>query len=145
MKDYHLHLRKKLRSLIDGKPLARADIREASLCGCINGTAIFYKDRDDRGVLVACILFGLPSNSFYQLYISGTENPRQNSRVSPCSTLRQSIPLSQLRGNDGYAFSVIYTEAITESNIVGRSVYLTGFSEAVRSDRIAFGLIMPVN
>lgn len=122
--------------LSENKPNAYADIAGNAENPQLNGTVKLY-DTPYGGVLVEAEIFGLPdsptlyASSFYGFHIHEKGNCKNsfNKTGNHYNPYQKEHPdhagdLPPLLGNQGFAYSVFYTQRFTLSEIVGKSIVI---------------------
>lgn len=118
------------------RPDAYADISGNNDSPCLHGRAYFY-NTTYGGTLVQVEVSGLPllseqePSSFYGMHIheNGDCTPpfdKTGDHYNPCDTFHpmHAGDMPALLGNNGYAYSVFYTERYKVNDIVGRSIVI---------------------
>lgn len=117
-------------------PDAYADINGNNDSPCLHGRAYFYTTTYG-GTLVQIEVSGLPllseqeSSSFYGMHIHENGNctlpfDKTGDHYNPENTSHpmHAGDMPALLGNDGYAYSVFYTERYQVNDIIGRSIVI---------------------
>lgn len=144
MKNNHSYIAEILTSLSKNQIFASAELRATPLCPGLNGRIVFYKHPRESGIFVVSSLFGLPDGNGTKRY----EAIIRSSCSSPYDKMQRrspGLPLPELLGNSGFAFSVFYTEELTSASLPGKTVSIFSKGSPYRrpADALACGLILP--
>ena len=153
MKNYYSYVLEMVGELSSTPAFAKAELCGSSICPGINGATVFYRHKRESGIFVVTTVFGLPDNSkinHYEMHVRGGHLPKNSQRSESQNAIakgfyRNMLSLPEIHGNGGFAFSVFYTEEISECDILGRSVSIFKKSQDPPhpSDALACGLILP--
>ena len=148
MKNYHSYITEILGSLSKNQIFASAELSATPLCPGLNGRVVFYRHPKENGIFVVSSLFGLPDGKGtkrYDVLIRSSRSPPCGKNPNRGFCKSDAIQLPELSGNSGFAFSVFYTEEISRSSLLGKTVSIfPKSSPCKRSDEaLACGLILP--
>ena len=155
MKNYHSYILETVGALSNNPAFAEAELCGSPICPSINGATVFYRHPEESGIFVVTTIFGLPDNdriSHYEMHVRGGYFPEPLKRNESQNTLakgfrRNMLSLPDVHGNGGFAFSLFYTEEVSECDLLGRSVSIfhKGVLPSHPSEALACGLILPIS
>jgi hypothetical protein len=148
MKNYHSYITSVLGSISKNQIYASAELLATPLCPGLNGAVLFYRHPTESGTFVVSSIFGLPDGDRtkkYEMMIRGSVPHQTSKPIRSFNRACDSIPLPNVSGNSGFAFSVFYTEELSTCSILGRtiSIFEGGSYCHHPSEALACGLILP--